>query len=92
MIGYRTGLFPDSAMIVFDVQEVVTNKTEITTGKRKFIDVMFKNSAVYKTTGGWGFDEFIDGSRNLGTDAQQKCFNCHSSQAETDFVFTKFKN
>lgn len=94
MTGYPTGNFPDGAIIVFDVQEIITTKNGIEPGSRKFIDVMVKHNTLYKDTGGWGFEEFSGDSKSegrLNLERQQKCFNCHSSQKDSDFVFSQYK-
>ncbi|GJQ21000.1 MAG: hypothetical protein HBSIN02_13550 [Bacteroidia bacterium] len=55
-------------------------------------DVMVKDSALFASTGGWGFEEFDRNSksdRNVHHDAPQQCFNCHS--AERDLVFSTFR-
>ncbi|MEO5563828.1 MAG: cytochrome P460 family protein, partial [Chitinophagaceae bacterium] len=93
--GYRTGHFPDGSTIVFDVQQIITDKADIKSGTRKFIDVMYKDSAQFRETGGWGFDEFMGDSQiegRLTIKQQQNCFNCHASKKEHGYVFTEFKD
>lgn len=93
--GYATGKFPDGSIIVMDVVEKATTKNGTGAGKRKFIDVMIRNSKLYAESGGWGFQEFFDSSGKTGVltpAAQQKCFSCHASQKERDYVFTKYEN
>jgi hypothetical protein len=57
--------------------------------------VMYKDSAAFIDTGGWGFEEFTADSKTegrLSMEQQQNCFkSCHLSQKNTDFVFTKYK-
>lgn len=93
--GYETGQFPDGSMIVFDKQTVDTTRRAMTSGIRKFINVMYKDSAAFIDTGGWGFEEFTGDSKtdgHLSIEQQQNCFkSCHLSKKNTDFVFTKFK-
>lgn len=93
--GYKTGKFSDGAVIVFDVLEAVTEKNgDVTEGKRKLIDVMVKNEKKFKETGGWGYEEFIysDSSaiKRLRPTKTQ-CFECHASQKERDYVFSRFR-
>ena len=93
--GYETGSFPDGSIIVMDVIEKVSTKNGTGAGKRKFIDVMIRDSKLYASSGGWGFQEFFDSSGKTGVltpVAQQKCFSCHASQKERDYVFTKYEN
>lgn len=96
MEGYMTGKFPDGSVIVADFIEMVEKEGSVHEGKRKFIDVMVKDAEKYKTTGGWGYEEFDGDSRSLRVvtqvNAGTKCYNCHAPQAEKDFVFSKYRN
>src|SRR5580704_2645174 len=56
--GYKTNHFADGSMIVFDVIEAIEKNTDVSEGKRRIIDVMIKDTALYPETGGWGFEEF----------------------------------
>lgn len=92
--GYQTGKFPDGAIIVFDVLEKISLKTGEKAGKRKFIDVMVRDSKRFENTGGWGFQEFFDSTGKTGvltTAEQQKCFSCHATQKEREYVFSKYE-
>jgi hypothetical protein len=94
MIGYQTGHFPDGAILVFDVRTAVTTEGTIAPGTRKHVDLMLKDSARFKDTGGWGFEEFTGDSRTEGRlsgERQKNCFNCHAGKKQTDFVFSQFK-
>ena len=92
MMGYRTGKFPQGAIIVFDVLESNVGKNGINEGKRKFIDVMVRDTVLYASTGGWGFEEFDTTSTAILTEVQKReCFNCHQSQKGRDFVFSGFR-
>jgi hypothetical protein len=92
--GYATGNFADGSVIVFDVIEAVTQTTSnVSEGKRKHIDVMVKNASLYETTGGWAYEEFVEGNKTDGVLTEQvkiQCFSCHKTQ--TDFVFSDFKD
>lgn len=93
--GYRTGNWADGAIIVFDVIEAVENKGDLSLGKRKFIDVMVRDSRKYASTGGWGFEEFMEGDKTkaaLTEEAQNTCFACHKKGAGADLVFTVYKD
>jgi hypothetical protein len=94
MEGYATGNFPDGSIIVFDVIEAVTQTTsDVSEGKRKHIDVMVRNASLYEATGGWAYEEFVEGNKTEGVLTQEvkiQCFTCHKSQ--TDFVFSDFKD
>jgi Cytochrome P460 len=91
--GYKTGIYPEGSVIVFDKHEVDTTGGAIETGKRKFINVMHKNTSMFKETGGWGYEEFTADSKTegrLSVEKQLSCYNsCHKAEKKTDYVFTK---
>jgi hypothetical protein len=93
--GYRTNIYPDGSIIVVDVREALDRKGDHALGKRKFIDVMVKDSKRYASTGGWGFEEFMEGNKSkaaLDDAAKTKCFKCHQSRAATeDLVLSKME-
>jgi hypothetical protein len=61
-------------------------------GPRKFIGVMQKDSKKFKETGGWGFDAFEKDTKNsFVKDGGKSCFECHLSQKENDYVFSKYR-
>jgi cytochrome P460 len=94
MKGYDTGRFPDGAVIVFDLFDVVPKGTAITQGARRYINVMQKDSARFAATGGWGFEEFGPGDgreRSLSEAAQGQCAACHMTRKEQDMVFSVYK-
>lgn len=93
MQGYRTNVWPDGAIIVVDVLESIEKSGDYAMSKRKFIDVMVKDSKKYAATGGWGFEEFWEGDKTkamIKEEAAAKCFNCHKSRAGERIVFTKY--
>lgn len=95
MEGYRSGKFADGSVIVFDVIESLAQSNgNVVEGKRKLVDVMVKDSQRYDSTGGWGFEEFNQGSiadRKILHLARERCFNCHASQKQKDFVFSGYR-
>jgi hypothetical protein len=89
--GYRSGRFPDGAVIAFDLLEAPRADGAVTEGARKVLGVMHKDSKKYAATGGWGFEGFAEGDRArpvVGADAKKACFECHQSQKERDYVFS----
>jgi len=89
--GYRTGRFPDGAVIVFDLLEAKRDGNAVVEGARKILGVMQRDSRRFTATGGWGFEGFGGGNptdRKVGADAKGACFACHESQAGPDFVFS----
>jgi len=92
--GYQTGKFEDGSIIVFDVIEALSKDSMVTEGRRKLIDVMVKDSRKYKTTGGWGYEEFPGDSkteRSIGALSVTACYNCHAQQKINDNVFSKLR-
>ena len=93
--GYRSGAFPDGAVIVFDLLEAVRDGHAVTEGARKVVGVMHKDSERFATTGGWGFEGFGAGDptrRVVGDGAAAACFGCHLPQAGQDYTFSRLRD
>jgi len=92
--GYRRGMFPDGAVIVFDLLEAKSGGGAIEEGPRKFVGVMVKDAKKWRDTGGWGFEAFRGDStseRLVGANAKTACFDCHTSQKSRDYVFSSYR-
>ena len=92
--GYRTGAFPNGAIIIFDLLEATQGDSAIIEGERKVVGVMEKDDRRFKNTGGWGFEGFASGDptrRLVGANADQACFQCHTSEKERDYVFSVWR-
>ena len=93
--GYRKELFPDGAVIIFDLLEAKHSDNAVTEGSRKVVGVMHKDSKKYATTGGWGFEGFGGGdptNRVVGDQASSACFGCHQPQKGQDYTFSRLRN
>lgn len=93
--GYRSGGFPDGAVIVFDLLEARHADNAVTEGSRKVLGVMHKDAKAYGATGGWGFEGFGRGdgdNRVVGPDAESACFGCHAPQEDNDYVFSRLRD
>jgi hypothetical protein len=97
MEGYRSGRFPEGSILVYDflkIEEDAKQAGRTLEGARRFTSVMVKDSKRYAATGGWGFEEFRGDSqtdRMIGAEAPTKCYACHTSQKERDYVFSTFR-
>lgn len=94
MTGYKSGKFPDGAVIVFDLLEAKSADNAVTEGARKVVGVMVKDAKKYAATGGWGFEGFKGDSkteRAVGANAAKACFECHTAQKNADYVFSKYR-
>jgi len=94
MEGYRSGQFPDGAVIVFDLLETKESAGITAEGPRKFIDVMAKDAKRYSTSGGWEYEEFkgdSESERSLNEQSKTACYQCHDRQRNRDFVFSTFR-
>ena len=92
MGGYTSGYFPDGSVLVFDVLEAVESNANVTEGKRRHIDVMVKDSVRFKSTGGWGYEEFKGNSKTervLTETVRTQCFTCHTKQK--DYIFSDLR-
>lgn len=97
MEGYLTGTYPEGSILVYDFLETreLDDQPGITIeGPRRFTSVMVKDSKRYAPTGGWGFEEFRGNSqtdRMIASEAPTKCYACHISQKDRDFVFSTYR-
>ena len=94
--GYRTGVWPDGAVIVFDQWSAAHGAGDATAPvARKFIDMMVKDSRRYAETSGWGYTEFAapDKVRAVAIEQNPKgCDGCHQMNAPGgDHVFSELK-
>jgi hypothetical protein len=92
--GYRTGSFPDGAVIVFDLLAVErTEDHAVIEKERKVLGVMQRDVTAFAATGGWGYEGFAGGNpqnRLVGAQAAEACHACHASAAP-DFVFSELR-
>ena len=88
----KGGTFPDGSVLVLDLLEATDENGAWVEGSRKLVDVMEKDRARFKATGGWGFEAFKGGSQTerTVTDASAQCFSCHQKQKDNDFVFSGY--
>ena len=92
--GYKSGKFPDGAVIVFDLLDAKSADNTVQEGARKVVGVMVKNSKKYAATGGWGYEGFKGDSkteRAVGANAASACHQCHTAQKGSDFVFSALR-
>ena len=89
--GYSSGNFADGSIIVYELREAQQKNGAIFEGDRKRVDVMIKNSNLYKDTGGWRFERFWgnDQAHNAVLDPGTSCFQCHSKANTHGFVFSQ---
>jgi hypothetical protein len=92
--GYRTGAFPDGAVIAFDLLAVSDVDHAIVEGERKVLGVMHKDAAKFASTGGWGFEGYAGGDPLrpvVGANAASACFACHLARKDHDYVFSALR-
>ena len=92
--GYETGKFPDGSMIVYDLLEIKEVAGNTIEGPTRRVDVMVKQSELYRTTGGWEFMSFPGGNPangKLTVERQAACGACHAKRNDHDFVFSEFR-
>jgi len=89
--GYFSGNFADGSIIVYELREAQQKNGVIFEGDRKRVDVMIKDSDLYKSTGGWRFERFWanDQAQDAVHDSGKSCFECHTNAKEHGFVFSQ---
>lgn len=93
MQGYQANprVFPEGAVIVFDLLEPVKAENAVVEGKRKAVIVMEKDTRRFAATGNWGYAVFEGDSRRPVEINANSCYECHRGAANTDFVFSSFR-
>jgi hypothetical protein len=94
MAGYRSGRFPDGAVIVFDLLQADSAQNAVTEGPRKVVGVMHRDAKRYAATGGWGYEAWKGGDAKqpvVKGDATTACFNCHTAQKDHQYVFSAYR-
>lgn len=92
MEGFRTGFFPNGAVIVSDVIKADEDTLNIREGLRDHIDVMERDSIKFNDAGGWRFETFKGDThdvRMLTPVTRVACNNCHKKTK--DFVFGELR-
>src|SRR5882757_8624427 len=92
--GYKTGKFPDGSVIVYDLLETKEIAGNTIEGPTRRIDVMVKQSELYRTTGGWEFMRFPGGNPTDGkltAERQAACAACHANRKGHDLVLSEFR-
>jgi len=89
--GYATGDFPDGSIIVYELREAQGKNGFIFEGERRRVDVMIKDTNVYKSTGGWRFERFMgnDEGQDAVHDSGKSCYDCHGNAKGHGFVFSQ---
>lgn len=93
MTGYRSGKFPEGAVLVFDRFAVKSDQRGIEPGERLSIDVMVRDTSRFSASGGWGFERFgADGrTRLIKEDEREQCVACHRRVVARNMVFSSFE-
>jgi hypothetical protein len=95
MEAYRAGTlpFPDGSVLVKLAWKRVQSpefEPASVPGSATTVQVMVKDSAKYRASGGWGFGRFIDG-KPVDHAQHETCFACHEAQVRGhDYVFTRY--
>jgi hypothetical protein len=93
MEGYRTGTFPDGAVLIDDLVEMKDAATPGVSdeGTRRRLAVMVKDSRRFGDTGGWGFEIFKADTQTGSLDVKGRAawFACH--QKTNNAVFSQLR-
>ncbi|HYL76286.1 MAG TPA: cytochrome P460 family protein [Bryobacteraceae bacterium] len=89
--GYASGDFADGSVIVYELREAQQKNGVIFEGERRRVDVMIKDSNLYKSTGGWRFERFMGNGQSQDAihDSGASCFECHTKAKAHGYVFSQ---
>ena len=84
--------YPDKTVFVSDVHQFTVTDGSYVEGDRKALATMVKDSKKYASTGGWGFQVWLEGKPEKPgvTDATKQCFECHQPKKDQDYVFSTY--
>jgi len=90
--GYRAMKFANGSVIVRETLAAVPgeNKT-LVEGEHRALDVMTKDDAAYRETGGWAFETFDSKGGRLAEKDRAQCVACHAKQKDSDLVFSRLR-
>lgn len=93
LAGYKSGRFPDGAVLVDDLLEVNEKDGVTAEGARRRVAVMRKDSARFRDSGGWGFEIFKgnEATPSLNAEGKAACFACHGKQKDHDSVYSQYR-
>ena len=93
MTGYRTRVFPDGAIVVFEWLEMTESAGAFSEGPRRQVDVMVRDSLRFAQSGGWGFQRFVGDSKTdlAATPTPQQCFACHDRLKKDGLVLSTYR-
>ena len=91
--GYSSGNFADGSILVYELREARQQNGIIFEGDRRRVDVMIKDSNLYKDTGGWRFERFMgnDQAVDVVHDSGSSCFACHKKADAHGFVISQMR-
>jgi hypothetical protein len=87
--GYRSGVFPDGAILIDDLLTAEESGGVTKAGPRRMTSVMVRDAARFADTGGWGFEVFEKDGREgtLTAERRAACHACHTKAK--GLVFTE---
>lgn len=94
LAGLKTGQFQDGSVLIYDLLEVKEKDGMTIEGPRRRTDVMVKDEAHHRDSGGWDFRQFLGTDRRsakLTPKQRANCFECHNRQKDRGFVFSEFR-
>ena len=93
MTGYRTRVFPEQSIVVFEWLEMTEQQGAFAEGPRRQVDVMVKDARRFAQTGGWGFQRFVKDSKTelAAAPSPQQCFACHDRLKRDGLVLSGYR-
>jgi hypothetical protein len=84
--------YPEKTIFVDHVHESTLADGAYAEGPLKALAIMVKDSKMYASTGGWGFQAWAGGDPNkpIVTDATKQCFECHQPKKDHDYVYSTY--
>ena len=86
-------VYPDGAVLVLDLHQAEEGEHVFSSGPRRLLAVMVRNTTKYTATGGWGYQAWAEGdpSRPQVSDMAVQCASCHAQAQATGSVFSRWR-
>jgi hypothetical protein len=88
----KGGPYPNGTMFLTDLHDFSVVDGSYVEGTLKGLALMQKDSKKFASTGGWGFQFWVDGDakKPFVTDAAKQCFECHQAKKNQDYVYSTY--
>jgi hypothetical protein len=84
--------YPDGTVFLTDLHDFSVVDGSYVEGALKGLAMMAEDTRQYASTGGWGFQFWVEGDpgKPMVTDVTKQCFECHQPRKSQDYVYSTY--